>query len=119
MTQMDPVPMMILLLSVGLAFVLMCAGMGRCLQQLHAYRRELVAGAKTLRLHGMLVRLGVSVQTYVKRTPAIEVEKHLYQCQRCTETGACDDFLERRGERSPDTFCPNMRDFRRHQRRAR
>ena len=119
MTQMDPLPVILLLLCVGLAFVLMCAGMGSCLRQLRAYRRELVESAKALRLHGMLVRLGVSVKTYVKRTPAIEVEKHLDQCRRCAETGACDDFLESHRERNPEAFCPNISDFRRHQRRAR
>ncbi len=115
MNHLDAFPVTLLLLVVGVAFLLMCAGMGSCVRQLRAYRRELTARARALRIHRMLDRLGVSLGGHLKRTPAIDVERQLDQCRCCPDTGACDDFLEGGKNTNPDSFCPNFRDFQKYQ----
>ncbi len=117
--SMDSLPVTILLLVVGLAFLGMCFGMCGCLRQLRDYRRELTERAKSLRMHRMLNRLGVSLPGYVKRTPTIDVEKHLVRCGCCPDTDACDDYLERGRNMDPDTFCPNFQDLQKHQSQGR
>ncbi len=115
----DSAPIAILLLVVGLAFLGMCFGMRGCLSQLRAYRRELTERAKTLRIHRMLERLGVSLTGYVKRTPSIDVEKHLVNCGCCPDTDTCDDYLERGKDTDPNAFCPNFQDLQKYQSQGR
>ncbi len=118
MNHLDAFPITLLLVVVGVAFLVMCAGMGSCLRQLRNYRRELTTRAKALRIHKMLARLGVNLGGYLKRTPAIDVERQLDQCRCCPDTGACDDFLEGGKETDPGSFCPNFRDLQKHQSRG-
>ena len=112
--HIDSLPLAILLLVVGLAFLGMCFGMSGCLSQLRAYRRELTDRAKALRIHRMLERLGVSLPGYMKRTPSIDVEKHLVKCGCCADTDACDDYLERGKDTDPNAFCPNFQDLQKY-----
>lgn len=118
MNHLDTLPVTLLLIVVGVAFVLMCAGMRSCLHQLREYRRELTDRAKALRIRKMLNRLGVNLNGYVKRTPAIDVEKHLAQCRGCPDTVACDDYLEGGKDMDPNSFCPNFRELHEHQSRS-
>ena len=119
MNHLDAFPVTLMLFVVGVAFLLMCAGMGSCLRQLRAYRRELTVRARALRIHRMLDRLGVNLGGYLKRTPVIDVERQLDQCQCCPDTVACDDFLEGGKGTSPGSFCPNFHELQKHQGRAR
>ena len=111
----EALPLTILLLVVALAFVGMCFGMRGCVQELREYRRELTERAKALRIHKMLDRLGISLPGYVKRTPSIDVEKHLVKCRCCPDTDACDDYLDHGKNTDPDTFCPNFQELRKYQ----
>ncbi len=119
MDYVDSVPVTILLLVVGLAFLGMCFGMRGCLHELRAYREELMDRAKALRIHRMLERLGISLPRYVKRTPSIDVEKHLVNCGCCADTDACDDYLERGKDMDPNTFCPNFQELQKYQSQGR
>ncbi len=111
----DSLPVTLLLLVVGLAFLGMCFGMRGCLRQLRNYRRELTERAESLRIHRMLERLGVSLPGYVKRTPSIDVEKHLVKCGCCADTDACDDYLAGGKNMDPNTFCPNFQELQKYQ----
>ena len=115
MDHLGALPILRLLVVVAIAFVVMCAGMRSCLRQLRDYRQDLTNRAKALRIHRMLDRLGVNLGGYVKRTPAIDVEKHLIQCRCCPDTGVCDDYLERAKNRHPSSFCPNFGDLSKQQ----
>ena len=116
---MDSLPVTILIIVVGLAFLGMCIGMSGCLNQLRDYRRELTERAKALRIHRMLERLGVSLPGYIKRTPSIDVEKHLVNCGCCPDTDACDDYLKGSKEKEPDAFCPNFQELQKYQSQGR
>ena len=110
----DSLPVTILLLVVGLAFLGMCFGIRGCLSQLKDYQRELAERARSLRIHRMLERLDISLPGYVRRTPSIDVEKHLVNCGYCPDTDACDDFLERGQDTDPNSFCPNFQELQKY-----
>lgn len=117
MSHLMPVSVIILLAVIGVAFVVMCAGVGRCMRQLHAYRQELSAKVKALRIHGMLERLGIGLPRYLRRAQSIDVETHLLRCACCEDTQTCDAYLERGENVDPTTFCTNFQElvkFRRH-----
>jgi len=118
MTDLMPVPVVILLAVVGVALVVTCAGMSGCMRQLRAYRGELSARAKALRIHRMLEHLGIGLPRYLGRARSIDVEKHLLRCACCEDTQVCDAYLERGENADPTTFCTNFQELVKFQRRG-
>ncbi len=114
MGDVHAIAVAILLIFIGLAFVWMCVGVGGCIRQLRAYRRELSTEAKTLRIYSMLGRLGIDLQRYLRKAHSVDVEKHLLKCQGCSMLSAYDAYLQRHQEMHPSTFCPNFQDLERY-----
>lgn len=91
----------------ALACLLLLAGFVRAFLFGNAYRRELRARARSLRMGRMLATLGVRLGTYLDKAGSVAVERHVHNCECCPNQQACDDFLDHRSGQDPDRFCPN------------
>lgn len=100
------------LILVALVILVQCVQNGRYLR---AYHRDLVRRFCALRIQKMLETLGVSKRRYMAKALTVEVEKHLLNCQHCSNTEVCDRALEKGDVSGGEEFCPNFKELVRFQ----
>lgn len=71
------------------------------------YEEELEGRVKGMRMHRMLLTMGVGIRNYLRRHRSLDVERHLVKCNYCPDPDRCDRYLEKRGGDDPNEFCPN------------
>jgi len=93
---------------VVVSFALMLTRVLTSLHHVRTYRRELAARARTLRISNMVGCLGTDLSGYLRRTRAIDVERHLLVCRYCRAVDRCDQYLAGNEGLDARAFCPNL-----------
>jgi hypothetical protein len=57
------------------------------------YRQALAKKIEQLRLHKMLLALGIDPNAYLHKEPIAEIHQHMERCNACENTEQCDEAL--------------------------
>ncbi len=100
----------------GFLFVFLVIRIKHNLKLVQAHQQETIARLKTLRIHKMLSKLGISISHYLRKARITAIERHLFACQQCSTTDKCDDYLNHGKQIDEKTFCPNFIELERYRR---
>ena len=80
-------------------------------QQGVAFYQNLIERITQLRMHKMLLALGVNEEQYARSNSVNEIEKHMERCRQCANTKQCDTELESGKIQHANQYCPNNEDL--------